>query len=138
MMSFLTSCPTRPSIFEISTSRMASRKLGPLPPINERSAYIGWKQPASMPASSAAPAKRVQQWRTLSSSDDIDDPLWNHDYTLRRAAFKRALDGLERKHRGLDFLVGGIARDGDVGPLLAVNLNGKVIISSTRRPRSSA
>src|ERR1700719_258954 len=124
MMSFLISCPTRPSTFAISTSRMASRKLAPLPPVKERSPYIGWKQPASIPASMTMPARRRQWRRALRSSDDIHDPLRNHDNTLRRTAFKRPLNGLERQYRGLDLLIRGIARDGDIGPLLAINLNG--------------
>src|ERR1043165_5778510 len=114
--------PTRPSILAISTSRIASRRFGPVPPTSEWSAYIGWKQPDSRPASSSAAAAAAQRMR---SGDNIDDPLWHHNYPLGRTAFKRAANGLQRQHGGPDLLLRGSARDRDVGALAAVDLNGQ-------------
>src|SRR5690606_13385952 len=55
--------------------------------------------------------------------DDIHDPLRDDDDLFRALAVQRLLYLIEGENGSLNLVLAGLARDGDVGALLAVDLD---------------
>src|SRR5260370_9502623 len=80
------------------------------------SAYRGWKQPASPPASDSAapPAKFLDH--------DIDDPIGHDDHLAGAPIIHRPDDAVEGKRGAFDLPGVGVALDPQFAALLAIDL----------------
>src|SRR5690349_1173663 len=106
-----------PSTGGNSTPISFSRRPGAPSP---RSAYIGWKQPAKSPASTATANSRMA---ILLLADHIDDPLWHNDHFPNGLAAQGQFYRIEGQNGTLNFRVRRFGRYCDFAALLTVDLD---------------
>src|SRR5512146_3302840 len=114
-----TSTPTRERRVPLGasigcTSTLLRRSAMPGPPLTVLSPYMGWKQPAVMPATAMIAAKRAVR---RGSNHHIDDPLRDDNDLFRALAVQHPLYLIERQNGSLHGLFSGIPGDRHFRPL---------------------
>src|ERR1041385_2443903 len=114
--------PLAALIGSMATARR--RWVKPRPPASVFSPYSGSKQPPSNAANANAVAKGAKR-ETVERGlgHHIHHPLRDDDDLFRAIAVKRPLYRIQGQHGSFDLGGRGVARHGDVRPLLTVNLH---------------